>query len=307
MVRFGGAWEKGAMVFVECLGVSQEDTMEGPLWREALGKSLGSHDAAELVGGMCHGNSFRQKTTRLHVLSCTKTGWSYFTHNRVFHPALARSLRESKFRFVVGDTWPFRERTSGQNGRLNPLRMNITTEARALFYNHPRLKNKALLLDITIVNSCATVERKKNKYRDSFPATYSLLPLAMSTCDELGSDVHALIKELAIRRVEHRSETHSNESQHLAEGTEVARLRWRFFFVLQQTLSFRTRHHLCRQGVALARSRQLRSQDPVSVQVHRTEGVTGPRVRKERTGSWAGLESWAGTETVTGLGVGTGT
>ena len=30
--------------------------------------------------------------------------------------------------------------------------------------------------------------------------------------------VHALIKELAIRRVEHRSETHSNESQHLAEG-----------------------------------------------------------------------------------------
>ena len=41
----------------------------------------------------------------------------------------------------------------------------------------------------------------------------------------LGSDVHTLIKELATRRVEHRSETHSNESQHLAEGTEVARLR----------------------------------------------------------------------------------
>ena len=40
--------------------------------------------------------------------------------------------------------------------------------------------------------------------------------------------MHALIKELANRRVEHRSETHSNESQHLAEGTEVARLRRRF-------------------------------------------------------------------------------
>ena len=53
MVRFRGAREKGAMVFVECLGVSQNDTMEGPLWRETLGRSLGSHDAAELVVGMC--------------------------------------------------------------------------------------------------------------------------------------------------------------------------------------------------------------------------------------------------------------
>ena len=38
----------------------------------------------------------------------------------------------------------------------------------------------------------------------------------MSTCGDVGSDVHALIKELAIRRVQHRSETYSNESQHLA-------------------------------------------------------------------------------------------
>ena len=49
------------MAFVECLGFSQEDTMEGPLWREALGRSLGSHDATELVGGMCHGNGCRQQ------------------------------------------------------------------------------------------------------------------------------------------------------------------------------------------------------------------------------------------------------
>ena len=31
MVRFRGAREKGAMAFVECPGVSQEDMMEGPL------------------------------------------------------------------------------------------------------------------------------------------------------------------------------------------------------------------------------------------------------------------------------------
>ena len=195
--------------------------------------------------------------------------------------------------------------------------MDITTEAGALFDNHTRLKNKALLLDITTVSPCAgsnlgnaarhvgkhladVVERKKNKYRGSFPATYSLLPLAMSTCGEVGSDVHALIKELAIRRVQHRSKTHSNESQHLAEGTEVARLRRPFSFVLQQTLLFRTRHHLCRQGVALASTRQPRSQGPVSVQASRTGGVTGSEGQERAKWSGVGLESGAGTETVTG-------
>ena len=222
MVRFSRAREKGTIAFVECLGVSQEDTMDGPLWRETLGRSLGWHDAAELVGRMYHGNGCRQETTRLHAISCTKTGWSSLTHNRVLHQALARSLRGSNVQFVVEDTWPLRERARRQNGRLNPLRMDITTEVGALFGNHPRLKNKALLLDITIVNTCAgsnlgnaarhvgkyladEVERKKNKYRGSFPATYSLLSLAMSTCGEVGSDMHAFIKELAIRWVEHRS------------------------------------------------------------------------------------------------------
>ena len=277
------------MAFVKCPGFSQEDTVEGPLWRETLGRSLGSHDATELVGGMCHGNGCRQETTRLHAISCTKTGWSSLNHNRVLHQALARSLRKSKVQFVVENTWPFRQRASEQNGRLNPLRMDIPTEAGALFDNHPRLKHKALLLDITIVNPCAgsnlgnasrhvgkhladAVERKKNKYRGSFPATCSLLPLAMSTCGDVGSEVHALIKELAIRRVQHRSETYSNESQHLAEGAEIGRLRRRFFLVLQKAISFRTRHHLCRQGVALASTRQPHSQGPASAQAHRTGG-----------------------------------
>ena len=81
IVRFKGAREKGAMAFVECLGFSQEDTMEGPLWRETLGRNLGSRDATELVGGMCHGHGCRQETTSLHAISCTKTGWSSLTHN----------------------------------------------------------------------------------------------------------------------------------------------------------------------------------------------------------------------------------
>ena len=106
---------------------------------------------------------------------------------------------------------------------------------------------------------------------------------------DVGSDVHALIKELAIRRVQHRSETQSNESQHPAEGTEVARLWRRFSFVLQQALSFRTRRHLCRQGVALASTRQPRSQGPASVQAHRTGGVTGSEGQEEANGVGGGI------------------
>ena len=47
----------------------------------------------------------------------------------------------------------------------------------------------------------------------------------MPTCDEAGPDVYVLIKEFAISRIEHMLETHSDASQHLVEGTEVARLR----------------------------------------------------------------------------------
>ena len=111
----------------------------------------------------------------------------------------------------------------------------------------------------------------------------------MSTCGDVGSDVHALIKELAIRRVRHRSETYSNESQHLAEGTEVARLRRRFSFILQQALSFRTRRHLCRQGVALASTRWPHSQGPASVQAHRTGGVTGSEGQEGANGVGGGI------------------
>ena len=206
---------------------------------------------------------------------------------------------------MIEDTWPFRQRASEQNGRLNPLRMDITTETGALFDNHPRLKNKALLLDITIVNPCTgstmgnaarhvgkhladAVERKRNKYRGSFLATYSLLPLAMSTCGDVGSDVHALIKELATSWVQHRSETYSNESQHLAEGKEVARLRRRFSFVLQQALSFRTRPSLQTGGGACEHPTAPFARPAVGTKAHRTGGVTGSEGQEGANGGGGG-------------------
>ena len=91
------------MAFCGMLGVYQENKMEGSLWRETLGRSLESHDAVEPVEGTCHGNSCREETTHLHVISCTNTGWSSLTHNRVLHHAVSRSLRECKVQITIED------------------------------------------------------------------------------------------------------------------------------------------------------------------------------------------------------------
>ena len=128
----------------------------------------------------------------------------------------------------------------------------------------------------------------------------------MSTCDEIGSDVYALIKELANRRVDHRSETNFNKLQQLVEGTEVARLQRRFFFVLHEALSFRTRNHICRQGVALASTRQLPSQCPVSNHAHRTEGVTKSAEWKGANGVGGRIKVGSGNGYGYGVGGGNG-
>ena len=55
-----------------------------------------------------------------------------------------------------------------------------------------------------------------------------------------------------------------------------------------RALSFPTCHHLCRQGVALAGTRQLRSQGPVSVHAHCTGGGTGSEGREGANGVGGG-------------------
>ena len=48
-------------------------------------------------------------------------------------------------------------------------------------------------------------------------------------------------------------------------------------------------NHLCRQGVELAGIRQLRSQGPVSVHGHHTEGATGPEGGEGANGIGGGI------------------
>ena len=155
-------------------------------------------------------------------------------------------------------------------------------------------------------NSSPTQSCGRKQVRGSFPASYSLLPFDMPTCGEVGSDVDAHQGARHQKRIAHRSEMYSNEPQHLAEGTEVARLRRRFSFVLQQALSFHTRPHLCKQGVALAGTRQLRSHGLVSVHANCTEGVTGSEGQGGANEGGGGIGAGVRNGDVNGVGVGNG-
>ena len=69
-----------------------------------------------------------------------------------------------------------------------------------------------------------------------------------------------------------------------------------------QPFSLRTRHHLYRQGVAFAGTRQLRSHSPVSIHVYRTEGVTGSDGRRETNEVMGGIRVGGGCEDWNGVG-----
>ena len=69
------------------------------------------------------------------------------------------------------------------------------------------------------------------------------------------------------------------------------------------THTFRTRHHnICRQGVALARTRKLRSQGPVSLQTYCTKEVTGSKGREGANGVGGGIEVGGGNGDGNGVG-----
>lgn len=73
---------------------------------------------------------------------------------------------------------------------------------------------------------------KQNKYRGTFYANPTLLPLAVSMCRTLGSDTKALIRAMVVRRVNFQDDASTGQVSAVAEGREVAHLHRRFSFVL---------------------------------------------------------------------------
>ena len=254
---------------------------------------------------MYYDKSFRQETTSLYAISCTKTGWSSLNNTRVLDQVLARSLRENKVQIVVGDTWLFRERASGRNGRLNPLRMHITTEVGALFAKHPRRKNKALLLDISIDNHCAgsrlenaarhvgkhladLVERKKTS--TGLVPRYLLAPSSRyvdmwrgwlrRACPHQGAR-HQTGRAQA-RDTLQRVSTFGRRDE---SSTSSATIRFFFTvctFITHASPTLQTGGGACEYPTA-------RSQGPVFVHAHRTEEVTESEKREEANGVGSGI------------------
>ena len=81
------------------------------------------------------------------------------------------------------------------------------------------------------------------------------LPFDVFMCDEVGSELHALIKKLAIRWVKNRSETYSNEFQHLVEGRKY------YVFGGDSLLSYSKLFHSARVTISADRGWRLRASD----------------------------------------------
>lgn len=65
---------------------------------------------------------------------------------------------------------------------------------------------------------------------------YAPLQLAVPMCGILGSDTQAMIKAMAVILVDFQAGLQTGQARAAAEGREMAYIRHRFSFVLQQVL-----------------------------------------------------------------------
>ena len=63
--------------------------------------SLGSHDAAEPVDGVCYDYGCWQDATRLHTIQDTKTGWSSYPQSSVPPGTGSISSRKEKYSMLL--------------------------------------------------------------------------------------------------------------------------------------------------------------------------------------------------------------
>lgn len=141
--------------------------------------------------------------------------------------------------------------------------MGVTVASSELSCGHEQLEDELLLLDLTVVNSYApvnsekeakrpeavitasSIKRKQNKYTNTFPSTYNLLSLAVSTCGTLGSDKQALAKTMAITSICIQGDMPTGLERPAVDVCEMAHPSCRFSLVLQLAFSQSTGYHLC--------------------------------------------------------------
>ena len=135
------------------------------------------------------------------------------------------------------------------------------------------------MLDVTVINPFTTVsvyrsglrggyaiekaaKGKHDKYRSTHHATYTLLPLALSTGGDCSTAVHDLVKDLGRLKAEQSDDyLLAGESGKIAiRGRETGRLRRQLSMTLQRALAYRALRYCNKQRTPGTGNRQAPQQ-----------------------------------------------
>lgn len=156
-------------------------------------------------------NWLSQADRKATTFSSRKTGWSTLSHSWMLHRAVAQSLRDCSLVICMKDTMPFLSNVRARRG-TNPLHVAPPSLAAG---SSSTLEKEAKRPGAVII---AAFKREIYEYRGTFPATFTLLPLAVLMSEILGSDIQTLIKAMAVTRVEIQDDTPTGRVHAVADG-----------------------------------------------------------------------------------------
>ncbi|CAB1112857.1 unnamed protein product [Ectocarpus sp. CCAP 1310/34] len=273
LIRLEEAKGKGVLSWLTTQGLSADERMLPDLYRESIGRVLGSHDRADCnTGKLCGAGALlpcKDRLSRAHSLVCTKTGASTFLHNRMVRVVL-KTLRECHMPIAVEDSSPFTTGT-GRGKGLYKMDLVIPPGLHA-GEKEEDLCTKSILIDVTIVNPSAgrSIDKsilkpgsaledraasKANHYAGTFnPSRSTLLTAAFSTNGGLGKGTNRLIVAIA-NHLAHEAFCRENFDDERAlvrlKAFHTNRIRRRFTFELARFLSMRTRDVFKRHGLLI--------------------------------------------------------
>ncbi|CAB1119293.1 unnamed protein product [Ectocarpus sp. CCAP 1310/34] len=273
LIRLEEAKGKGVLSWLTTQGLSADERMLPDLYRESIGRVLGSHDRADCnTGKLCGAGALlpcKDRLSRAHSLVCTKTGASTFLHNRMVRVVL-KTLRECHMPIAVEDSSPFTTGT-GRGKGLYKMDLVIPPGLHA-GEEEGELCTKSILIDVLIVNPSAgrSIDKsilkpgsaledraasKANHYAGTFnPSRSTLLTAAFSTNGGLGKGTNRLIVAIA-NHMAHEAFCRGNFEGERAlvrlKAFHTKRIRRRFTFELARFLSMRTRDVFKRHGLLI--------------------------------------------------------
>ena len=112
IIHFMEAKGKMHLSWLTTQGISSDNRMPPDLYREVIGRIVGSHDANNSeTGKLCGAGTHppcQELLFRTHSIACTKTGAATFLHNRVVR-VVSKTLRECSMHVANEDSTPFTE------------------------------------------------------------------------------------------------------------------------------------------------------------------------------------------------------